>query len=334
MNDAQGSDSQLEAAAGAAGPETVEAFELLSDETRLAILVALWEAYEPHAGDNSVSFSALYERVDAPDTGNFNYHLGRLTGHFVAETDEGYELRNAGLALVQTVIAGSGLGDRELPPTPIDRTCHRCGAQVEVSYDDERLYNRCPACAGNIGPDSAEDAPAGTVMAQDLDPAGLVDRTPGEVFVAGSIEFIQHAGLFSRGVCPQCSGAVEGSMQVCDDHDAPPGELCGQCGTRDEVRVRYYCTVCKHGLSFPVEGAVHDHPAVVAHRHEHGVPQTFDLDDPADCGRMWDHLMSYGHTVTSTDPLRVRVTVPGDDESLELMVDESIDVVEVTRSRG
>lgn len=338
MVDASTSGSPLEAAAGAAGPHAVDAFKLLSNETRLAIVLALWETYDPHAGENAVSFSDLYARVDAQDTGNFNYHLEKLTGHFVAETEAGYELRNAGLELVQAIIAGSGIADRTLEPTAIDRTCHRCGAQIELSYADEHLYNSCPECAGNIGPNSFERAPAGTVMVQDFNPAGLANRTPEEVYVAGSIEFINEAGLFARGVCPQCSGAVEGSLHVCDSHDAPPGELCDHCGTRDEVRVRYRCSVCKHGLSFPVEGAVHDHPAVVAHRYEHGVQQTFDLDDPADCGRMWDHLMAYEHSVVSTDPVRVRVTVPGDDgrgdERLHLLVDESIDVVEVNRSTG
>lgn len=71
MTDSTVSESPLEAAAGTAGPHAVEAFELLSDETRLAILLTLWENYDPHAEDNSVPFSTLYDRVNMGDSGTF-----------------------------------------------------------------------------------------------------------------------------------------------------------------------------------------------------------------------------------------------------------------------
>lgn len=334
MADANHTESALEAAAGAAGPHTTDAFELLSNETRLAILLALWEAYDPHGTEEAVSFSALYDRVNVRDSGNFSYHLDKLVGHYVEEADGGYHLRNAGHRIVQAVIAGTGLEGRTLPPARVDRSCHRCGAPVEITYADERLYQLCTECEGNIGPESTEQAPRGTLMAWDFPPAGLAHRTPDELFVAGTIGFLRDVGLRVRGICPACSGSVEASLQVCADHEAPLGEVCPCCGTRDEIRVSYVCSVCKHGASYPVEGAVHDHPAVVAFRHAHGVASTYDIDDSGGCGRLWDHLGGMDHTLVSEAPVRVRITVPEGDETLRLVLDGDIEVVETTVARS
>ena len=334
MVDPDATESPLEAAAGAAGPHAVDAFRLLSDETRMAILLALWEASDPEGTDDALQFSELYDRVGYDDTGNFNYHLGKLTGHFVAETDEGYELRNAGQKIVNAVIAGRGLGERTLAPTEIDHACHRCGGPVVLGYEDEYLYLRCTECEGNIGPDSTEQAPRGTHMVWDFDPAGLADRTPGELFVAGTIEFVREVGLLMRGVCPECSGAAEASLHVCESHEAPPGEVCPDCGTRDTVRVSQTCSVCKHGASFPAEAVVHDHPAVIAFCHEHGVDRTYDLDDPETCGELWEHFMTYEHELVSEDPVRIRVSVPAGDDVLHLTLDGDLDVIDVTDDRA
>ena len=63
MVSSDASESPLTTAAGAVGPETTEAFGLLANETRLAIMLALWEAYDPHAEDNAVGFTELRGRV-------------------------------------------------------------------------------------------------------------------------------------------------------------------------------------------------------------------------------------------------------------------------------
>lgn len=51
--------SPLEAATGVAGEPATEAFSLLANETRIAILLALWDAYDPYAVENSVPYSTL-----------------------------------------------------------------------------------------------------------------------------------------------------------------------------------------------------------------------------------------------------------------------------------
>lgn len=334
MTDSNVTGSPLAAAAGGVGPQVTDAFKLLSDEIRLAILLALWEAYDPQTQGNAISFSALFDRVGADDSGNFAYHLDKLVGDYVEETPEGYRLQNSGLKIVRAVIAGSGLEESHLPPTPIPRSCYHCGGPVKLSYEDERLYQTCTECEGNIGPHSTERSPVGTlVVYDDFNPAGLADRSPEDVFVAGTIEYVHALKLLIRGVCPECSGLVEQSLHICESHDAPPGELCPACGTSmrggwNEARVSYVCSVCKRGASYPAWAAVHDHPAVVAFYHEHGFDMTFGLDDPEACGRLWERLTK-DQTLVATDPVRIRVTVSYDGAELSLTLDGSLTVIDV-----
>jgi DNA-binding transcriptional ArsR family regulator len=46
------------------GERATAVFKLLGDETRLHILVALWEAIDPFAETGELSFSGLYDRVE------------------------------------------------------------------------------------------------------------------------------------------------------------------------------------------------------------------------------------------------------------------------------
>jgi hypothetical protein len=334
MTGARSPESPLEAAAGAASPRAIDAFKRLGNETRLGILLALWEAYDPHAEDNSLPYSAILDRVDVRDSGQFSYHLNQLLGYFVEETDEGYQLRNSGLKTVQTVISGAGLEEESLDSTEIVLSCHRCGAPVELSYESEYLYHICTECEGNTGPNFSEDRPVGTLMRWDFNPSGLVDRSPAEIFVAGMIKALRDFGLLVRGLCPQCTGTVEGTLQICEDHRTESGVACSVCGTRDEIRVRYDCVVCKYGNSYPVDAVIYDHPAVIAFCYENGIEHTFDLDSPEACARLWAHIAAREHRLVSEDPVRIRITVPGDGEHLELTLNDSLDVTDVTRSAG
>lgn len=111
----------------------VEAFSILGNETRLSILLALWEAHDPSAEDNALLFSELRERLGNPDPGQFNYHLGKLEGHFIEKTDDGYELRTDGEQPVGTGIAGTGIDAPTLDPTELEGGNGRAGVPVRVA---------------------------------------------------------------------------------------------------------------------------------------------------------------------------------------------------------
>lgn len=86
-------DSPLEAVARRVGEQTTDAFEILGNDTRLAILLALWEAKEPgppfaEPSERAVSFSELRDRVGVKDSGQFNYNLDKLVGAFIEQAEK------------------------------------------------------------------------------------------------------------------------------------------------------------------------------------------------------------------------------------------------------
>lgn len=86
-----------------------EAFAVLGNETRIAILQALERADEP------LAYSDLKRQVEVCDSGRFNYHLEKLIGHFVERSDEGYWLRTVGERAAKAVIAGTFTTARSAP---------------------------------------------------------------------------------------------------------------------------------------------------------------------------------------------------------------------------
>lgn len=319
------SDSPLETAAGVVGPEATRAFKLLGSETRLAILLALWEAHEPFSGDDALSFSELLERVDYDTSSNFSYHLEKLEGHFVQSTEDGYRLRQAGHKIVRAVLAGAGITDTTLEPTEIDARCIYCGESLAIAYEDEHLYTVCSECAGNF--ETGDEAPPGTIMAFSFDPAGLSTRTTEEIFAAAIFRAMQKFTMQMGGLCPECSGPVDASTHVCEDHDS--GGICSECGRRDAIQARWVCSVCKNAGHGPPAGNLVLHPRVAAFYAERGLEVGYDTNDFDGIVRTLRAMARQEQELASTDPLRVRVTVPYDGDELCLLVDETMTVLDV-----
>ena len=328
MTDWNSTDSPLEAAAGGDASQATEAFGALSNETRLAILLALWEAYDPTTPEEGVSFSELRDRVGMRNSGQFNYHLGELEGQFVRKTDDGYVLRRAGQQLVRTVIAGTGIEEPDFEATEIDVACPFCGAPTEVRYEDERLYRLCTECPGAY--EGRGEQPEGYLAGIALDPAGFTNRTAKETWAAARIQMFQYVRSMLEGVCDECSGPVVRSLDVCADHD--PDGVCDACGRRSAALALLTCTVCRnyHAAS-PRTVAVH-HPAVVAFYYAHGVDVQYAVDDFESVRRRVNLTGDHEQEVVSTDPPRVRVTVRHDGDELQVTLDEELNVVDVDES--
>lgn len=130
------------------------AFGLLGNDTRIAIMRALWEA------DGPLSFSALRERTGVADSGQFNYHLGKLTGHFVRQTEEGYELGVAGFRVAGAVLSGSYTTTTSMDAIPVGADCRDCGGDLEATYDDEQFFVRCVDCEAVVSQGSFPPGPA------------------------------------------------------------------------------------------------------------------------------------------------------------------------------
>jgi len=318
-------ESPLESAAGAAGPHAIDAFQRVSDETRLAILLALWEAYEPFADDNTLSFSELLDRVDYDTSGNFSYHLEKLEGHFVESTSDGYRLKQTGHKIVRAVIAGTGSTDDTLSPTEIGFDCAICGELLAITYEKEQLYTVCTGCEGRFATD--EEKPPGTIMGFAFDPAGLSRPSAEDIFAASVFRAMQKFTMQMGGLCPDCSGSVDGSIHVCEDHESDG--ICPNCGRRDRIQARWVCTVCKNAGHGPPGPNLVLHPRVVAFYADHGLDIGYSASDYASIVRVLKAMSEHQQELVSTDPLRVRVTIPYGGDQLRMIIDEAMNIVEV-----
>lgn len=310
------------------GSQAAEAFALLGNETRLAILLALWEEYDPHANDNAVPFSRIFDRVDRDDRGNVSYHLTKLDGQFVQQRTErgGYELRETGLKLVRAVIAGAGVQEVELEPTEIDQACPFCGATTAVSYRDGVVVHACTECDG-VGPAQADTE--GFLSAVSFDPAGLSERTPAEVRTASAVAALREVRSLFDGLCPACSGPVESWLECCPDHNPTGG--CDRCGMQFAVWARFKCRICKnHSTTSPKSLAVF-HPAVVSFYDDHGVSTRIQADDFERLQRVFDLLDDHEMELCSRNPPRVAVKAVCNGDEVRLTFDESASVADVHR---
>lgn len=327
MNGADSVETPLSVAAASGGTEVTEAFELLSNETRLAILLGMWEAYDPYAAENSLPFSALRERVGIQDSGQFNYHLGKLEGMYVSKTESGYSLRPEGLKLVGTVIASTGRGNT-LEPSEIDVRCFLCEAPTAIMYQDGWLYQVCTECEGGLG--GLPGNPPGALFGEPFPPAAIGDRTPEEIFAAGVFRLLQVLEMKRGLLCPRCSGVVNQTVEVCEPHEGDRGDPCQACGYTTAARVNWVCTVCKYrGGSSPASTMI-GHPAVVAFYEDHGIDVWFDSNDFDGAKEVLGRLRSHQNEIISSDPLRIQAIVTLGDDELRLTLDENLSVLSIS----
>lgn len=326
MADTNSPDGPLAGADDWVDGRATEALSLLGDETRVAILLALWEAYRPPLDeDGPLSFSELYDRVDIRDSGRFNYHLDKLRDHYIQKTDDGYKLRPFGLKLVQTVLGGVGR-DVSLERSEIDVPCPLCDGVTAVTYYDGRLYHFCTECPG--GGTGREGAPEGMLFAEQLQPAGLSNRSAEEVFAAGRFGLNQIQTMLAGGLCPRCSGAVETAVHVCEGHVEDDDGPCPACGNRSAMRVQWTCSVCKNDGFRSPNGVVLLHPAVIGFYHDHGLDVGgYPSNDFETCKRAM--RLDHDQELLSTEPVRILVTVRYGGDELRLTLDGAMAVVDI-----
>lgn len=300
-------DSPVDRSEGAA-PEA--AFALLGDETRLAILRALWRAQVETGGApierRSVSFAELRERVGVRDSGRFNYHLGKLVGPFVRKSDDGYSLRRAGMQVVGAVLAGAYDRAGALDPLPLDDPCPGCGSELRLRYEEERVTVGCVDCEEFV---LSFGLPPGVLEGYDrADLPALVDR-----WLKVAVERV-HAGF-----CLVCAGRTVGRVVTPETVRVAPD--------RESVHAEYVCERCGDSLVTSLPAALLFHPAVVAFHHDHGVDvravPTWRLD--------WYRADA---NVAADDPPQFAAEGTLEGETLRVVVDEELAVVSSERRGG
>jgi len=307
---------------GRGGPDALspeEVFALLGNDTRVGILRALWDAFESGRGDNALPYSELFAGVDIDDSGNFSYHLEKLTGPFVRQTAEGYELKQTGINVVRAVVAGTVTGDSTVGPTPVGVACPLCGAPVEITYSDELMIVSCTTCDGR----SRWNGESGHLFGAFVPPIGVDQHPIEEAFRAAIAYSLHETAVFHEGVCPHCLGPVETTVDACTDHD-PADTLCPNCDRFNMADAWMVCATCKRSIPPPVALVVLDDPGVTAFYHEHGVDHRFATwDTVARSYRIEEELLS-------ADPLEMCVTIPAEGDELRVVLDGELNPVDVS----
>ncbi len=301
------------------------AFALVADETRLEILRTLSGTEEP------LAFSTLFERSEYETRSNFSYHLDKLEGHFIAKTESGYALRQAGRRVVEAIISGTMTEEPRVERAPVDEPCPFCGSSIEISYEQERVKMFCPACPGVGDQDepreelATEPATLGHIA---LPPSGVQGRTPEELFRAAQAWDNLDLLGDSAGVCARCAGTVEHSVTVCADHDVS-GEVCERCGRRHAVLFEVDCVSCPNSKSGIAIVCLLASTELLSFVTDHGanplIPETYEVAPGA--------LADYEEEVRSVDPFRGTFTFTVEDERLTLTVDEHVSIVDAERKR-
>lgn len=351
MTDQKSMESPLEAAAGAASERAVKTFELLGNETRLGILLALWEAKPLHPSEDQsietllLSFSELRDRVGVRDSGQFNYHLEKLVGPLVHDTGDGYVIRGTGEDIIEAVIAGTGVEGPTLELTQIDEPCELCGAPTAIGCDFRVVYQVCTQCPGfkkRIGVKSKPDDFGGLIYLSYFNPAGISEQSPQEIYEASTARSILRLAKMMNGICSSCSAPVETSLSRCGEHDpkasdiAHPvlevesagGEICPNCLRRSEVRPFFVCPVCKSSMIPPASLPAGLHPAVIDFFADRGISVGNWLDK-ASLLRVKSLMLQQDSALVSTEPLRVRVSIRHEGEELQLTYDDNVNFTDV-----
>lgn len=299
-----------------------EPFQLLSDSTRLEILQALWETYDP-IDPAPMRFADLRERVGIDDPGQLNYHLNKLTTHFVRRTEDGYELREEGKRILRVLLAGTAIDEVTIEPIEIDVSCIFCDGPTRIEYEDGKLSHWCTHCTARC----VASYPAGLLSSEELPPAGLLHRNADEVYRSNRVWIKHREASIMEGVCPECSGSMPvESIRICDDHTPDPEDeaVCDECGSIFWGMVYHVCDVCKFLWQLPTLLYPPTHPAVIAFYYDHGIE--FDLASH----EQRSHLLEYQEEVVAEDPLRIRTTIPLEQDELRITFDEQMSVVDVT----
>jgi hypothetical protein len=269
----------------------MDTFELLAAEPRADILRALAAHQRDDPGDPTLGFSELRERAGVADSGNFNYHLGKLTGRFVADTEDGYGLTPRGVRLAALVV--SGFEDPDGGPEPVGADCPVCGDSLVVAYDEGMVAVSCGS--DHVFPRAF------------LRPPGAA-RDPDDLARVASLLGRQTAERVAAGVCPVCDGHVSVSLRELDTELAAATftGTCRDCGTPVGVPPRFVAATL---------------PAAVAFWHERGV----DVADTPIWGLpMWDAA------TIDVDGDRVTVTLSCDGDDLAVTFDEAANAVSVS----
>lgn len=292
--------------------EAAEAFSILADPTRIAILRAFAEAmdqFEPGADEPTMpvlSFSEVYERVDLDSTSQLSYHLKTLDGTYLRQTDEGWRFTFAGESIVRFLLSGAYAGHDEFERTEVDGRCLYCDAEaLRAVVDDLVLFWECTDCEQRMG-----SFPVTPVQVRNRGAESLLSST--------KTRMTSCFWRFRENVCDRCGGTVDVEF-----HDLSEGD------DHDKWLATGNCRQCGRSINGPLTVWFSNHPASVAFHWEHGVDVlSFGFHE------MTERLMNGDWRTSRAGPGEYVLTYGVDDAELHLTIDDCLSVLGAERVRA
>lgn len=297
--------------------DPAEAFALLGNDIRVAILSCLGDA------DASVPFAELRRAVGVDQGAQFNYHLNRLVGHYVAKTEDGYELTQTGRRVVNAVLSGAVTGATSIEPTHTELPCTRCHSPTFVEYRDEAVRITCTSCEGNYGvdvrPAGSDDAvEPGYLGSLPVPPAAVRGRSMEDLYFAATVWGHAYLLTLASGVCPECGSTVDRWIEACAAHDPIEG-VCPACDGVHQTRARLDCSHCLMSWTGRTDNGIFATTAVQRFLLNHGI----NVLDPST--NIWSQF-AYEEEVVNDDPLLVRISLTVNDDRLSVVVDDALQI--------
>lgn len=272
-----------------------ESFSLLSDPTRVKILLALSETRQDSWSQCGMSYSDLRATVDIEDGGRFNYHLDQLRDEFVASEDGHYWLSAAGSRIVDEVYAKTPTGTHDHREGKLTYSCTETGEPLTATIEHGVFAVECPH--------------HGTVFDMPL-PFSVADmeiRSLDELYVYAFQQARQYCESVLMNVCPHCGGEFDEPTIEPSDDTSLAGVSAGHC-----------CQRCAVAFHLPIESMVLFQPPVVAFLSGHGI----DVNSPSLYSRYgdWEITADVGQN-------QLIVTLACGHEQLTLELNQSLAIV-------
>jgi phage FluMu protein Com len=272
-------------------PPMREAFALLGHDIRLKILEVLLDNWVA-AYTDPIQYAELMDAVGVEDSGKFNYHLGKLRGGYVQKVDDGYVPTAAATALYRAVVAHQPTQEPNRTRLDVDSKCPHCNTALGRTHDRGFLSVVCDSC----------DEWAG--FSYPFPKNGFTNRTDEEIVRATHRRCKHDLAIARSGQCPFCAAttAVEIKADAIREGNVPAVE----------IRCDAYSFYVGTDILFPLLLDTR----VVAILTNAGI--TLDHYE-------WE-LPERTTAISSQSPLRIQVTVAGDEETATIVVDDRLNV--------
>ena len=296
---------------------------LVANETRMRIMQVLWDEFDFERyvieEQEAVPFSTLRERARVDDSGNFNYHLSQLADTLVENFEDGYVLTPLGYNLMQSIERYATFEYETREEWTVDDSCPFCGGALTARYRREMLEVRCTDCGGL--------ADGGHFTFAQLSSTGTRDLSAPEFLDAATQVMGSKIRSSMYGSCWNCHARMDIEFHVCGDHDAGFDGTCPECTHRYRSKVDVSCPSCGTAGHGPVLEYAILSPVVGSFFNDAG-------HGPTQMGPWQYRLTALGaatEAVVSTDPLAVEVTFEFREHRLQVVVEEDLSGITVSR---